>query len=191
MNTRCYRCGRSFSIGREAVEAAAVASAGQKFHVVYCPNCRTAIKMPMDQVMRELPPGWQPPTPAAGASQEPVAEAPSAEPAAPPGPEAEAAMGAEHRSHRRHRRAKSPDAPAAVIVPVEEPAPLAESKSAQSALEAPTAELEPPAPKRTRKRKAAVAEETAPAEGANNSETAEPAVAAKKTARKRAKPKAE
>jgi hypothetical protein len=188
MNTRCYRCGRSFSIGREAVEAAAVASAGQKFHVVYCPNCRTAIKMPMDQVMRELPPGWQPPAPAADVSQQPAVEAPSAEPAAPP--EVKVETEAEHKSHRRHRRAKSPDSPAVVTRPVEEPAPVAQSITAQPAVDAPASELETPAPKRTRKRKATAAEETAPAEGADNGEPVEPAAAAKKTTRKRAKPKA-
>src|SRR5436190_6549273 len=98
MNMRCYRCGRSFSIGREALEAAAVASAGQKFHVVYCPNCRTSIKIAMEQVMRELPPGWQPPAPAAE-----TAAVPMAEPVTQPVPEDEPETVAEHKSHRRHR----------------------------------------------------------------------------------------
>jgi hypothetical protein len=61
MNTRCYRCGWSFTLSREAVEAAAVSSAGEKAHVMHCPRCRQAIRIPMDQIMRSVPPGWQPP----------------------------------------------------------------------------------------------------------------------------------
>ncbi len=58
MNTRCYRCGWSFSLSRETLEAAAIGSAGQKAHVIHCPRCRQAISIPMDQIMRALPPGW-------------------------------------------------------------------------------------------------------------------------------------
>jgi hypothetical protein len=65
MNTRCYRCGWSFSMSREALEEAAVSSAGQKAHVIHCPRCRQAISIPMDQIMRALPAGW---TPATGTS---------------------------------------------------------------------------------------------------------------------------
>ena len=61
MNTRCYRCGWSFTLSREAIEAAAVSSAGEKAHVVHCPRCRQAIRIPMDQITRSLPPDWQPP----------------------------------------------------------------------------------------------------------------------------------
>ena len=61
MNTRCYRCGWSFSMSREAMEEAAVSSAGQKAHVIHCPRCRQAISIPMDQIMRALPAGWTPP----------------------------------------------------------------------------------------------------------------------------------
>ena len=60
MNTRCYRCGWSFSLSREAMEEAAVSDAGQKAHVIYCPRCRQAINIPMDQIVRALPPGWTP-----------------------------------------------------------------------------------------------------------------------------------
>jgi len=58
MNTRCYRCGWSFSLSREAMEEAAVSSAGQKAHVIHCPRCRQAISIPMDQILRGLPAGW-------------------------------------------------------------------------------------------------------------------------------------
>jgi len=65
MNTRCYRCGWSFSLSRETLEEAAVSSAGQKAHVLHCPRCRQAISIPMDQILRALPAGW---TPAAAAA---------------------------------------------------------------------------------------------------------------------------
>ena len=192
MNTRCYRCGRSFTIGREEIEAAAVASAGQKFHVVYCPNCRTAIKMPMEQVMRELPPGWEPPAPTAGES-EAAAEAPVAEKAAAaPGQEMVAVVVGVHKSHRRHRHGKSADVPVE-IAPVE-PIFLAEPPAPEQALE-----LEPPAPKQTRKREATTEAEAAkpaakprkPAAAAKKTSPAakKSASTAKKTARKSAAPK--
>ncbi len=194
MNTRCYRCGRSFTIGREAIEAAAVSSAGQKFHVVYCPNCRTAIKMPMEQVMRELPPGWQPVASAADGAAKTTAEAPAGETITPtePGSEIVAVVVGVHKSHRRHRRAKSPDAqadaPAAAAAPAEEP-PLP-----KPILEAPATELEAPEPKRTRKRKVVAEDEAAPAAAKapkHASAAKKSAAAAKKTARKRATPKKE
>src|SRR5438270_11138234 len=77
MNTRCYRCGWSFSLSREALEEAAVGSAGQKAHVIHCPRCRQAISIPMDQIMRALPPGWTPSAAASPAASEaePVGEA--------------------------------------------------------------------------------------------------------------------
>ena len=101
MNTRCYRCGRSFTSGREALEAAAVSSVGQKFHVVYCPNCRMAIKIPMVQVMRELPAGWKPPAPEAAEAQ------PAAVEAAAPEPAAEPESGPEPKSSHHHRRSSA------------------------------------------------------------------------------------
>lgn len=108
MNTRCYRCGWSFSLSREAIEEAAVSSAGQKAHVIHCPRCRQAIRIPMDQIMRDLPPGWTPSAP----SGEQAATAPETTASAPAGaasqaPEREAAGASDQarpRSERRHRR---------------------------------------------------------------------------------------
>ena len=101
MNTRCYRCGWSFSLSREAMEEAAVSSAGQKAHVIHCPKCRQTIRIPMDQVMRALPPGWAPDmsasAPAAAPAETAVSLAPVSEPA-------EAAADAPKRAERRHRR---------------------------------------------------------------------------------------
>jgi hypothetical protein len=107
MNTRCYRCGWSFSLSREAIEAAAVSSAGQKAHVIHCPRCRRAIRIPMDQIMHDLPPGWTPPAPS-GDQAAPVPEGASAPAnAASQAPEpipAEATEQPQRRSERRHRR---------------------------------------------------------------------------------------
>ena len=85
MNARCYRCGWSFTLTRETI-AAAVANAdpqGDKFHVEPCPHCKQAIKLPLDQLRRALPPGWKP-------------EAQVSEPAAPP---------PVHKEKPRHRHA--------------------------------------------------------------------------------------
>ena len=111
MNVRCFRCGWSNSLSRETLEAAAVSSAGQKTHVIHCPRCRQAIHVPMDQIMRDLPPGWAPPTQTA----EPAAasSAPGAEPAARPAEATNTAPAepaaadepAPRRSERRHRHA--------------------------------------------------------------------------------------
>ena len=109
MNTRCYRCGWSFSMNREALEEAAVSGAGQKAHVIHCPRCRQTIRIPMDQIVRALPAGWAPA--AAGdqpaAPDEAVAE-PHAEVAAALAKPAETDLAAEaaaapDRSQRRHR----------------------------------------------------------------------------------------
>ena len=108
MNTRCYRCGWNFSLSGEALEAAAVSSAGQTAHVIHCPRCRQTIRIPMDQIMRALPPAWTPANtagePAAtGAAEEVGAEASAAtEAAASPAPDLEPAGSAE-RPQRRHR----------------------------------------------------------------------------------------
>jgi len=102
MNTRCYRCGWSFSLSGEALEAAAASSAGQKAHVIHCPRCRQAISIPMDQIMRALPPGWTPPAappeaaPAEGSAE--AAHPAEAESAPASGPATTAG-----RSQRRHR----------------------------------------------------------------------------------------
>ena len=67
LNARCFRCGWSFTLSREMIAAAltSVAGAGDKYHVEYCPRCRQAIKIPMDQLKRAAPAGWQPPAPPA------------------------------------------------------------------------------------------------------------------------------
>ncbi len=62
MQVRCYRCGTSFEFGRPAMEAA-VAAAEQshaKVYVVECVHCRQAIKVPIAQIRRFLPPGRPP-----------------------------------------------------------------------------------------------------------------------------------
>jgi hypothetical protein len=86
MNARCYRCGWSFSLSRDAIAAAVTAAdaRGDTYHVEPCPRCKQAIKLPLDQLRNALPPGW---TSAAEAT--PVAEAPAA-PASAPAAEAKA-----------------------------------------------------------------------------------------------------
>jgi len=57
MQVRCQRCGWMLTLGREAI-AAAVAEAQQsheQHHVVDCPHCRRAIKVPVAELRRRLP----------------------------------------------------------------------------------------------------------------------------------------
>jgi len=57
MQVRCQRCGWMLTLGREAI-AAAVAEAQQsheQHHVVNCPHCRRAIKVPVAELRRRLP----------------------------------------------------------------------------------------------------------------------------------------
>jgi hypothetical protein len=100
MNTRCYRCGWSFSMSREAIIAAVTAAdaQGEKFHVEPCPKCKLTIKLPLDQLRRSLPAGWTPAeVPAAPAAEAPVA--------VPPEPStAEAATPPAAKEKPRHRR---------------------------------------------------------------------------------------
>jgi hypothetical protein len=103
MNVRCYRCGWSNSLSREAIEEAAVSSAGQKAHVIHCPRCRQAIRIPMDQIMRALPPGWTPPAAEAAAAANQAAETPA--PAEPAPAAGEPAEQPQRHHERRHRRA--------------------------------------------------------------------------------------
>ena len=58
MNTRCYRCGWSFSLSREAISAAVAQAEAThaKYHVEHCPKCRQTIKLPVDQLKRAAPP---------------------------------------------------------------------------------------------------------------------------------------
>jgi hypothetical protein len=76
LNTRCYRCGWSFTLSREAIAAvlADPASQGAKYHVEYCPRCRQALKLPMDQLKRALPPGWISPSSQPVPTETPVEE---------------------------------------------------------------------------------------------------------------------
>jgi hypothetical protein len=60
MNTRCFRCGWSFSLSRETIENAVANAGSQKIHVEYCPRCRQVIKIPIQQLRRALPSGWTP-----------------------------------------------------------------------------------------------------------------------------------
>ncbi len=89
-------------MSREAiVEAVTAADArGDTYHVEPCPRCKQAIKLPLDQLRRSLPPDWKP-----AAEAEPAAEAPAA-----PAPEVEAdeavappeAKGKPRRHHAAH-----------------------------------------------------------------------------------------
>ena len=84
LNARCFRCGWSFTLSREMIAAALTSAAGpgDKYHVEYCPQCRQAIKIPMDQLKRAAPAGWKPSAPPAA----PPTPAPSLTPASEPAP---------------------------------------------------------------------------------------------------------
>lgn len=106
MNTRCYRCGWSFSLGREAVETAVAAAlaSGAKVHVEYCPRCRQVIKMPVDQLRRSLPPGWTPPEAGEASAAAPAESTPAATRPAQAAAEANGAPEAEPAARPRRRR---------------------------------------------------------------------------------------
>lgn len=62
MNVRCSYCNKSFNLSHEFV-AEAVAEAeekGQKYYGVECFHCRKLIKVPLDQMVRTLPPEERP-----------------------------------------------------------------------------------------------------------------------------------
>jgi hypothetical protein len=101
MNARCYRCGWSFSMSREAIAAAVTAANAQtdKFHVEPCPRCKQAVKLPLDQLRRALPHDWTP----ADEVTAPIAEEPAAPPAEAPAAEAPAPPPTKEKP--RHRRA--------------------------------------------------------------------------------------
>lgn len=61
MNHRCYRCGWSFSLGREAVEMAVAQAGKEKVYALPCPRCRQINKIPIKQLRNNLPAGWTPP----------------------------------------------------------------------------------------------------------------------------------
>ena len=86
MNIRCFRCGWSFSISREtaAAELASLGTDETRTHTIQCPRCRHALKIPVEQLRRAIPPGWKPAEPAAPQPAAPVVEP---EPASAPQPE--------------------------------------------------------------------------------------------------------
>ena len=117
MNTRCYRCGWSFSMSREALEEAAVSGAGQKAHVIHCPRCRQTIRVPMDQILRALPAGWTPDAAVENQAAEPAAAAliePQTAVIADLPPEAATAS---DRSPRRHRHSSKTNPGDSAAVP--------------------------------------------------------------------------
>ncbi|MCC7360852.1 MAG: hypothetical protein IT317_15325 [Anaerolineales bacterium] len=65
--------------------AVAAARPDDKVYVAYCPRCRTANKVPMQQLRRALPANWTPPATVEPAAPEAAAPTLSAEaqPAAP------------------------------------------------------------------------------------------------------------
>ena len=108
MNARCYRCGWSFTLSRETI-AAAVTNAdpqGDKFHVEACPRCKQAIKLPLDQLRRALPPGWTP-EPAAVSAAAPT-EQPAVAPEAGASP-ADIPPASKEKSRHHHRPSKKSD----------------------------------------------------------------------------------
>src|SRR3989304_712600 len=92
MNVRCYRCGWSFTLGRDMIEAAltTASASGAKHHDERCPRCRQMLKISMDQIRRAAPPGWTPPKPEAQPTTESQAESGDATP--PEGPSEVMAM---------------------------------------------------------------------------------------------------
>ena len=101
MNARCYRCGWSFSLSREAIEAAVTAAnaQGETFHVEPCPRCKLSIKLPLDQLRHGLPADWTP-----GVAAEPSSAAPEATPPAAGAAEPAAPAEAEAKEKPRHHR---------------------------------------------------------------------------------------
>jgi hypothetical protein len=111
MNIRCYRCGNSFSLSRDAVEVAVATSGDQKAYVVHCPRCRTANKVPMQQLKRSLPAGWTPPAPAEAPAVEPTpVAAPAPEPEPEPVAETPAAKPARKRATQKATDEATPTA---------------------------------------------------------------------------------
>jgi len=69
-------------MSREAIAAAVTAAdaRGDTYHVEPCPRCKQAIKLPLDQLRRSLPPDWKPAVEeAAPAAEAPAAPAPAAQ----------------------------------------------------------------------------------------------------------------
>ena len=95
MQVRCQRCGWMLTLGREAI-ATALAEAQQsheQHHVIDCPHCRHAIKVPVAELRRRLPANYPlpeiaptaassgpKPEPESASASAPVAENQSKEP---------------------------------------------------------------------------------------------------------------
>lgn len=128
MNTRCFRCGWSFSLSRETIENAVANAGTEKIHVEYCPRCRQVIKIPIQQLKRALPPGWTPearPEEAGAGTDTAAAEMPAAAadtPAAEPEP-APRPSAARKRAHHR----QAPDG--ADTEPAEEASPATDTQT--------------------------------------------------------------
>ncbi len=136
MNTRCYRCGWSFSLSREEIEAAVAAAmvAGDKIHAERCPRCRQVIKLPVDQLRRTLPADWTPAERLAPVEPNPAATA--TEPGGPPTGEAAAApvATAPAKPRRHHRNSGVP-----AEVEATEEAPEVKARSGKPAAGSPAA----------------------------------------------------
>src|SRR3989338_414710 len=81
VNTRCYRCGWSLSIGHDTIVAALaqMQAAGGKYYVEHCPRCRQAVKIPPAQPGRPWPRGEElPALPVIGAPPGPAPPRPPA-----------------------------------------------------------------------------------------------------------------
>ncbi len=92
-------------MSREAI-AAAVAAAdarGDTYHVESCPRCKQAIKLPLDQLRRSLPPDWKPDAEAAPAAEAPAAPAPAPEAEAHEEAASPEAKGKPRRHHAAHK----------------------------------------------------------------------------------------
>ena len=79
MQVRCQRCGWMQTLGRDSI-ALALAEAQQsheQHHVIDCPHCRRAIKVPVAELRRRLPANYPLPEiaqPAANAEPKPEPE---------------------------------------------------------------------------------------------------------------------
>lgn len=59
MNVRCSYCNHNFNLSREFVAQALAETEkkGYKYYAVECVNCRKLVKIPVDQMRREVPEG--------------------------------------------------------------------------------------------------------------------------------------
>ena len=93
-------------MSREAIAAAVTAAdaRGDTYHVEPCPRCKQAIKLPLDQLRRSLPPDWKPTAEAEPAAEAPAAPVPAAqEEAHEEAAGSPAAKGKPRRHHAAHK----------------------------------------------------------------------------------------